>query len=164
MTAPADPQGEARLARPRRRHSGWSLRLTPAGVVLLMMVNLAVLTLVVVGITRGVDWSQALAFLPGPWLRTPAAVGNTSTATLTRAALTPTPPEFPTATNAPARTASPTFSEAAETPQEDALPAAKRLLDYLQHRLQRCSGLPPGQAGTHRHLLRQIFPCQEPLH
>ena len=117
MTAPADPQGEARLARPRRRHSGWSLRLTPAGVVLLMMVNLAVLTLVVVGITRGVDWSQALAFLPGPWLRTPAAVGNTSTATLTRAALTPTPPEFPTATNAPARTASPTFSEAAETPQ-----------------------------------------------
>jgi TolB protein len=63
MTSPPEASGSSRSARPRHRRNGWTLRLTPSGVMLLVAINLVILGGLAYGISRMLDWSTLQAQL-----------------------------------------------------------------------------------------------------
>ena len=104
MIPPSEPL-EEHPARTRRRRGGWSLRLTPAGLLLILLLDLLVLALV--------NWSllqSKLAFLPS--LVRPTS-SNTAPSTVTLTATSTSSPT-PTATSIPA-TQAPASADATPT-------------------------------------------------
>ena len=100
----SEPLREPELPRPRRRRRGWSLRLTPAGFLLLLVLNLLLIGGLVFGLGKVMGWpifpleasptstaSQTSfpATTVAPAEDTPTTLPPTSTATLP--ADTPTP-------------------------------------------------------------------------
>jgi hypothetical protein len=56
MSIPSGPSAETPPPRPRQRRSGWSLRLTPGGVVVLLLLNLLILALLAIGMNTLIRW------------------------------------------------------------------------------------------------------------
>jgi TolB protein len=80
MTLPIEPSSSSRASRSRRRRRGWTLRLTPGGVGLLLAFDLILLGLLALGMNKFVDWSL---------LR--ATVTSSGLAELDRKTVTPSP-------------------------------------------------------------------------
>lgn len=83
---PDEPPREPVTPRPRRRKRGWTLRLTPAGFLLLLMLNLILIGGLVFGLGKALGWPM----LPAP------SPSNTASPTFYPAATTPPIEDTPT--------------------------------------------------------------------
>ncbi len=109
MTAQFDPSKSSSSARSRRRKTGWTIRISPAGVLLLVIINLVVLGGLAYGIMRLMTWSN----FPGQLISTissetppevtPSSIATTVTST-SQPTASPTLQSTDTSTPEPATT------------------------------------------------------------
>ena len=114
MTGLSDTSGESRSSRGRNRRVGWTIRITPFGIMLLVVFNLLVLSALTIGIAQflqipNLPW-QISSVIPSD---TPS-IEKTSTDTTPTLTWTPVPSNSPTAR--PSETSTPELATASPQP------------------------------------------------
>ena len=120
MTSQTEQDGLQRLARMRRKGVGWTIRITPAGLFILLVLNLAILGGVAYGISRLIPRSNN----PGQVM-----VGTSPAAALVKATTGLPPTQTSTLTPSHVSTSQPSQTSTPETPTASPQPISTLSLD-----------------------------------